>query len=177
MTVVSAIETGADEFREAVWTDGELYFDDQEAFKKALGGTTYRTWWLLKPWVMQAALAYAKRFGAGTDDVTHKKTQMLGGTFVVKAGEVVYTHHETSTFDNGSAKAVLAAVLGKSVDELPDTLPETPPTSEALAETCSVLAYLSPLLAVVGLVLGPSARASAGCFLADAGPLPCGDWP
>lgn len=137
LTVVSAIETGADEFREAVWTDGELYFDDQEAFKKALGGATYRTWWLLKPWVMQAALAYAKRFGAGTDDVTHKKTQMLGGTFVVKAGEVVYTHHETSTFDNGSAKAVLAAVLGKSVDELPDTLPETPPTSEALAETCS----------------------------------------
>ena len=38
MVVVSAQATGAEDFIEAVWQGGELFVDEDEAFKKALGG-------------------------------------------------------------------------------------------------------------------------------------------
>jgi len=101
-----------------VWPSGDLYIDDEEAFKKALGGPTYKSWWLLKPSVMRNLFSYASRFGTGTNDVTDKKTQLLGGTVVVRGGEIVYTHTETSGFDNGDAREMLAAALGKPVEEL-----------------------------------------------------------
>ena len=65
-------------------------------------------------------LGFVKRFGMSTADTTDAKTQMLGGTIVVKEGKVVHVHRETSTFDNGSAKELLAAVLGKPVSALGD---------------------------------------------------------
>lgn len=140
LAIVSAIETGADEFIDKVWPGGELYFDDEEAFKKALGQTTYRTWWLLRPSVMRNIVSFAGSFGSSQADVTDKKTQLLGGTFVVKNGEVVYTHRETSTFDNGNARELLAAVLGKPGSELKN-LPTTPAQGEVCtretADACS----------------------------------------
>ena len=42
-------------------------------------------------------------------------------TFVVVNGKVVYTHHETKEFDNGNAREILAAVLGKDVADVPQT--------------------------------------------------------
>ena len=42
-------------------------------------------------------------------------------TFVVVNGKVVYTHHETKEFDNGNAREILAAVLGKDVADIPQT--------------------------------------------------------
>lgn len=120
MTIVSAQDKGAQEFIDAVWPGGELYTDEEEEFKKSLGGTRYKTWWLLKPWVLKDVLSFAKRFGMSTADTTDAKTQMLGGTIVVKEGKVVHVHRETSAFDNGSAKELLAAVLGKPVSALGD---------------------------------------------------------
>ena len=67
-----------------------MWIDEEEAFKKALGGQTYRTWWLLKPSVLKNILSFASRFGSSTSDVTDVKTQTLGGTIVVKDGKVVY---------------------------------------------------------------------------------------
>jgi len=135
MVVVSAVDTGAQEFLDAVWPGGELWIDEEEAFKKALGGTAYRTWWLLKPSVLRRMLSVAKAHGTGTAYTTDPKTALLGGTFVVKGGEVVFVHHETSAFENGSARDILAAVTGTPVADLPST----PSQTEALSKlgTCS----------------------------------------
>ena len=100
----------------------QVFVDDEEVFKKALGGKALSTWWILKPWVIKDVLSFAKKFGSFTGDVTDKKTQMLGGTMVIKNGEVIYVHRETSSFDNGDANDLLAAVLGKAstaVDKTP----------------------------------------------------------
>lgn len=86
-----------------------MYIDDEEAFKKAMGGQAYKNWWLLKPSVVKNLISYAKNFGTATADVSDKKSQMLGGTMVIKNSEVVYVHKETATFDNGDAKLMLAA--------------------------------------------------------------------
>ena len=40
---------------------------------------------------------------------------------VIKNGEVVYAHRETTTFDNGSAKELLDAVKGCSAAATPTT--------------------------------------------------------
>lgn len=117
-----------------------MYIDEDEEFKKSLGGGAYRNWWLLKPSVLAKMFSYASRFGTGTNDVTDKKTQLLGGTMIIKNGEVIFTHKETSTFDNGDAKEMLAAVLGKSVSDL-DLAKTTPAQYDAVctretAEAC-----------------------------------------
>jgi hypothetical protein len=134
LTIVSAQDKGAQEFIDAVWPGGELYTDEAEAFKDALGGKPYKTWWLLKPWVAKDVLSFTKRFGQSSSDVLDKKTQKLGGTIVFKEGKVVHVHRETATFDNGSAKELLAAVLGKPVSELGD-ITVTPSKEE---EVCSI---------------------------------------
>lgn len=134
---MSAIDTGADEFVEKVWPTGELYFDDEEAFKKALGGPAYRTWWLLKPSVLRNILAYAGSFGSSTADVTDKKTQLLGGTFVVRDGEVVFSHKETSSFDSGDARALLAAVLGKPIGDLASVVDLASKATPATGDVCT----------------------------------------
>lgn len=110
--------------------------DEDESFKKALGGGNYKTWWLLKPSVLLHAVNYVKRFGQSAGDVTDKKTQMMGGAFVVKSGNVVYTHRETSTFYNGDAKELLAACLGKDVSSL-DALPSGTPSQADVVCTTS----------------------------------------
>lgn len=70
-----------------------------------------------------------RKGGYAFDDVSDKKTQTMGGTFVVRGGEVVYTHLETSSFDNGDARELLAAVLQKDVKDLP-ALAATPVEAE-----------------------------------------------
>jgi len=121
LTIVSGQEKGAQEFSDAVWPNGNIYIDEEEAFKKAVHGgegVKYKNWWLLRPSVLKNIISYAKNFGTSTADTLDAKTQLLGGTFIVCNNKVVYTHKETTTFDNGDAKAMLAAVLGKSVDEV-----------------------------------------------------------
>ena len=100
-----------------------------------MGGQVYKTWWLLKPSVLKNMLSYVKSFGQFSSDALDKKTQKLGGTIVVKDGKVVWVHRETSTFYNGDAKEVLAAVLGKTVDELRD-IKLTPEQTE-VTESCA----------------------------------------
>lgn len=121
LAVVSATEQGAEDFKSAVWAEGELYIDEDQSFKKALGERNVSLWRALMPSVVMRALKIlrSKNTGQSTDDVSDKKTQLLGGTFVVKEGAVVYVHYETANFDNGDAREVLAAVLGKKVSELP----------------------------------------------------------
>jgi len=136
IAIISAQEKGATEFVDAAWPKGDgIYIDESEAFKKALHdgqGVKYKLWWLMLPSVLFNMAAYVKRVGSGTSDVTDKATQILGGTFVVKDGKVVYTHQETSSFDNGDAKELLAAVLGKQVSDL--GVASTPEQYEAV--TC-----------------------------------------
>jgi len=131
LAVVSSLDTGAQDFLDAVWPNGELYIDEAEAFKYALGGEKYKYWWLLRPSVIAKIVSFVRSYGTFTGDTTDKKTQMLGGTFVVKGGEVVFMHRETATFDNGDAREILAAVLGKDVADVPQT-----PVQEAV--TCSL---------------------------------------
>ena len=137
LVVISAIDTGAQEFLDAAWPKGELWVDENEAFKFALGGQSIRLWWLLKPSVLRHLFDYAGRFGSGQKDTTDQKTQLLGGTFVVKDGEVTYVHRETTTFDNGDARDVLAAVLGKPIDQMAFDPQMTPAAKDVVpAESC-----------------------------------------
>ena len=118
---MSGQEKGAQEFVDAVWPNGQIYVDEDEAFKKAIHGgegVKYKNWWLLRPSVLKNIISYAKNFGTSTADTLDAKTQLLGGTFIVREGKVIYTHKETTTFDNGDAKEMLAAVLGKTAAEL-----------------------------------------------------------
>lgn len=127
--VVTGQEKGAQEFIDAVWKGGEIFTDEEEAVKRALGGTLYKKRWLLLPSVLKNAVSFAGRFGMETADVSDEKTQMLGGTIVIKDGVVVYTYHETKSFDNGDAKVLLAAVRG-TCDNTAPTAPETPLQSQ-----------------------------------------------
>lgn len=132
LAIVSSIDTGAQEFIDTVWKDGDIYIDEAEAFKLAIGGgEKYKNFWLLKPSVL-LSLRKVLTHGSSTADVTDKKTQLLGGTFVVKDGEVVYSFKETAAFHNGDARELLAAVLGKDVKDIAE-LPklETPKQAEA----------------------------------------------
>ena len=142
LAVVSGTDFGAEEFIKDVWPDGDLYIDDAEVMKKALhgggDGTPYKLSWMAKPSVLWAMFKLpVKATGQSTADVTHEKTKLLGGSFVVKDGNVVYIHRETSSFDNGSAKELLAAVLGKSTAEAvtPRVDPQTPSQVEACSAT------------------------------------------
>ena len=83
MVVVSAQATGAEDFIEAVWQGGELFVDEDEAFKKALGGLPYKNRWLFKPSVL-ARLGSVVGNGRDFSDL-NDKSQMLGGTMVVDA--------------------------------------------------------------------------------------------
>lgn len=121
LAVVSASEQGADEFKSAAWPKGELYIDEEESFKKALGERGVSVWRALLPSVLARAVRILRTtmVGQSTADLSDPKTKLLGGTFVVKDGEVIFTHQETNTFYNGDAREVLAAVLGKKVADLP----------------------------------------------------------
>mmetsp|Transcript_40059 Transcript_40059/g.105924 ORF Transcript_40059/g.105924 Transcript_40059/m.105924 type:complete len:166 (-) Transcript_40059:321-818(-) len=112
LAVVTGTDQGADDFMESVWKGGDLFVDDDEAFKRSLGHRPISAWWVLKPWVIKDVMSFVRQYGQSTTDVTNKKTQMLGGSMVIKNGEVVYVHRETTSFDNGNAKDLLAAVLG-----------------------------------------------------------------
>lgn len=119
LAVVSGTDNGAQDFLDSVWTSGELFVDEDEAFKKALGGHAIKLRGLLFPSVISKAFSYTKRTGQRADDIKDPKTQKMGGTFVVRGGEVVFVHHETASFDNGDARAMLAAALGKDLKDLP----------------------------------------------------------
>lgn len=118
--MVSGTDLGSQAFLDAVWKGGELYIDDDEAFKRALGGEKYKNRWLLKPSVLKNLASFTKTNGALMNDVSSEKTQMLGGTMVFNAkGELLHEYRETSSFDNGSGQALLAIVQGKAPGSTP----------------------------------------------------------
>ena len=119
VAIVSGTDLGAKEFVEAVWKEGELFVDEEEVFKRALGGEKYKNWWILKPWVLSQMRSLARSGGAEFNDVSHEKTQLLGGTLIIKGGNVIHEYHETRSFDNGNARDLLNAVLGKSTPATP----------------------------------------------------------
>lgn len=126
LSVVSGTDLGAQEFIDAAWQGGELFVDDEEIFKRALGGEKYKSRWLLKPSVMRKAVSFTKSAGASMADVTHEKTQMLGGTLIVDCdGQVLHEFQETTTFHNGDAQTLLDAVRARA-----------PPSTPTQAEAC-----------------------------------------
>jgi len=131
MAVVSAIDTGAQDFLDTVWTGGDLYIDSEMAFKKALsGGREYSNIWLLRPSVLFNAVRFSRSQGSQTNDLTDPKTKLLGGALVVsKEGKVLYQSSEGSNFSPGSAADILSAVTGKKV--------EATPSQETTVEACS----------------------------------------
>ena len=58
LTVVASTDVGAPEFMEEVWKGGELFIEEAETIKQALGGGAVKNYWLLRPSVMRHALSY-----------------------------------------------------------------------------------------------------------------------
>lgn len=110
--MVAAQDTGAEDFLSAVWPGGELLIDEDESFKKALGGTQYRNSWLLKPSVI-LRIAGVKRFGTSMDDL-NAKSNMLGGVVVMGKDGVVYAEAESTSFAMPKADAILSALRAAS---------------------------------------------------------------
>jgi len=117
LVVITADPSGAQAFKDSVWKGGDIYIDEDEGTKRALGGKEYKNWWLLRPSVLLNIVAYVRKFGTFTGDAQSPKAQMLGGTVVIKDGEVVHVHRETSNFYNGDAKVLLNAVMGRTLTE------------------------------------------------------------
>eukprot|EP00900_Chrysochromulina_parva_P002097 jgi/Chrpa1/11889/Chrysochromulina_OHIO_Genome00006106-RA len=57
-------------------------------------------------------LSLGRQVGAYNGDVSDKKTQVLGGTMVIKNGKAIYVHKETASFNSGDANDLLFAALG-----------------------------------------------------------------
>ena len=108
MVVVSAQATGAEDFIEAVWQGGELFVDEDEAFKKALGGLPYKNRWLFKPSVL-ARLGSVVGNGRDFSDL-NDKSQMLGGTMVVDRSGVLFAKPESESFAHAEVDEVLEAM-------------------------------------------------------------------
>lgn len=96
----------ADDFKSAAWQEDDLYIDEENILKKALGGRMYSNWWLLKPSVI-AAIIRARVLGSSTNDI-NEKTSMLGGTIVVRDSEVIFHHAEDSSFGYADPETILA---------------------------------------------------------------------
>lgn len=118
LTVVTGTEVGAQDFIDNVWKGGEVLLDEEEVFKRALGGEVYKNRWLLKPSVLRNAKSFSSQNGFNFEDLkgpAAEKTQMLGGTLVIsKEGEVLHEFRETKEFHNGDAQDLLNAVTGRT---------------------------------------------------------------
>ena len=119
MVVVSAQATGAEDFIEAVWQGGELFVDEDEAFKKALGGLPYKNRWLFKPSVL-TRLGSVVGNGRDFSDL-NDKSQMLGGTMVVDRSGVLFAKPESESFAHAEVDEVLAAMRAGAVAPTPAT--------------------------------------------------------
>lgn len=89
-----------------MWSEDEIYIDDENSFKQALGGKAYRNVWLMKPSVI-AAIVRARILGMSQVDL-NSKTSILGGTIVVKDGQVVFEQREGSSFNYADPEDILA---------------------------------------------------------------------
>ena len=126
LAVVTSQSVGIDEFKEAVWPSDDVLLDEDEVFKKALGGQTYKNRWLLNPAVI-ARIFKVRSFGAQVDDLNDKST-MLGGAMIVTKEGVAYAEAETSSFVYPSASELLAALDSSS------SVACTPSTSDATSK-------------------------------------------
>ena len=130
MVVVSAQATGAEDFIEAVWQGGELFVDEDEAFKKALGGLPYKNRWLFKPSVL-ARLGSVVGNGRDFSDL-NDKSQMLGGTMVVDRSGVLFAKPESESFAHAEVDEVLEAMRAGNVAPTPATRDDAIHTALAL---------------------------------------------
>ena len=90
VAIVSGTDMGAKEFVEAVWKEGELFIDDDEAFKRALGGEKYKNWWILKPWVLSQmrSLAFMPLVAANPRGSTSNTSRKLSFPGPIEMPEV-----------------------------------------------------------------------------------------
>ena len=122
MVVVSAQATGAEAFIEAAWQGQELFIDEDEAFKRALGGLPYKNRWLFKPSVL-ARLGSVVGNGRDFSDL-NDKSQMLGGTMVVDRSGVLFAKPESESFAHAEVDEVLEAMRAGNVAPTPATRDE-----------------------------------------------------
>jgi len=91
-----------------VWPTDEVLLDEDETFKKALGGQKYKNRWLLSPQVI-ARIIRVLRYGSKVDDL-NEKSKMLGGVMIVNQAGLVFAEAETPKFLYPSARALLRAL-------------------------------------------------------------------
>ncbi len=138
LVVVSAQPTGAQAFLDAVWSDGELYVDEDEGFKKALGENSnaqkYSNWWLLRP---GSLLNIFRSTGNGKSfDDLNAKSMTLGGEFVIHPSKgVVFQRREDSTFGHASGATLLEVVRALNDGRDVNGVPPTPLTAAAVSES------------------------------------------
>jgi len=83
VVVIAAQELGADKFAVEVWPGQELYIDDADTVRTALGGGNYSNWWLLKPSVLGKIMCGSLPKDGGFGDLNDKSNK-LGGELVVR---------------------------------------------------------------------------------------------
>ena len=93
--------------------------DEDEAFKKALGGLPYKNRWLFKPSVL-ARLGSVVGNGRDFSDL-NDKSQMLGGTMVVDRSGVLFAKPESESFAHAEVDEVLEAMRAGNVAPTPAT--------------------------------------------------------
>jgi len=128
--VVTSQPLGIPEFVSSVWQDGEVFVDEAETFKKALGGQKYKNRWLLSPAVIRRIFA-SMGFGSFTGDLNEKST-MLGGAMIVGRQGVLFSQTETSGFVYPKADVLLAAL--DSATDSAACVPETQSTAAAVTD-------------------------------------------
>lgn len=110
LIAISSQSQNWEEFKAAVWKDDDVFVDEDDAFKKALGGgqiPQYRNMWLLKPSVV-LAIARSMKWGTGSD--LNAKTSSLGGTILVQDDVVRFAQTEDSTFNYAPVDEVLGVI-------------------------------------------------------------------
>lgn len=108
LIAIGSVETGAEDFKAAVWPEDSLYIDDENAFKMMLGGKQFKNSWLLSFSVIRRIFR-TKHLGARQDDM-NEKTSYLGGTIVVRDSDVIFKQTENSSFAYATADELLQAI-------------------------------------------------------------------
>lgn len=108
LVAIGSIPDNAEAFKTAVWEPDDVYVDEGDVFKTALGGGKYKNWWLAKPSVI-AAIVRALSYGGAQDDL-NAKTSTMGGTVLVKDSKVLFSKVESSSFGYASPDEVLKAL-------------------------------------------------------------------
>mmetsp|Transcript_133788 Transcript_133788/g.416124 ORF Transcript_133788/g.416124 Transcript_133788/m.416124 type:complete len:158 (+) Transcript_133788:202-675(+) len=118
LVLVGYEDTGAQEFLDGKFWEGDVYIDKPHAVFKALGTKTAGLWTLATPSVLAgirkaASKGVPKNMSGGTTDPT------LGGTYVVSGGDFVYEYQHQNFADHASGEEVLNACTSASKGTVP----------------------------------------------------------